>query len=231
MSGQGTIGSYLGTIYSLMYMLPPSYLYLTTVMISLAAIFLLFKGNTAWNLTFMAVGAYYGFVFALYITNLIHASDIPIYLIFIIGGVLGAILMKEFVRIALPGAIGILAFLVAQQAYPQSLMTDILAGVVIFGICYGLYAKITMILAGMTGAFLLWFNLTVAGVSTYAAQAIAGLLFAAGVYLQLMERKRLREERRRMTRSRIDRISRIVTVRRERPARGFVEDETFSDFY
>ena len=231
MTGHSSVGSYLSTIYSLMYVLPPSYLYLTTVMVSLIAVLLLFKGRTAWDLMFLAVGAYYGFVFALYLTALLHANNIPIYLIFIIGGVLGAIIMREFVRIALPGGLGILAFLVADQAYPQGMMTDIMIGVIIFGICYALYSRITMVLASIIGAFLLWFNLSVMGVPSYAAQAVAGALFTFGLYLQIMEKKRKKEEQRRLTAMKYGRLSRITLVKKKVPQRNFMDEESFSEFY
>jgi hypothetical protein len=214
-----------------MYFLPSSYLYLTTVMISAVAVFMLFKGKKAWDFTFMALGAYYGFVFALYVTSLVNASDIPIYLIFIIGGVVGAVIMVRLVQVALPAGIAVVAFLVAQQVYPSSLIIDIAVGAVVFGIASLLYNNIKMLLAGMAGAFLMWLNLSVMGVNTDISQVLAGLLFALGLYLQITENKRRKEEMRRMTAARFSRLSRVMLVKREAPMRTFGDDESFSDFY
>ncbi|MCL4328348.1 MAG: hypothetical protein M1151_05510 [Candidatus Thermoplasmatota archaeon] len=231
MQGSGNVGSFLSSIYSLMYFLPSSYLYLTTVMISAVAVFMLFKGKKAWDFTFMALGAYYGFVFALYVTSLVNASDIPIYLIFIIGGVVGAVIMVRLVQVALPAGIAVVAFLVAQQVYPSSLIIDIAVGAVVFGIASLLYNNIKMLLAGMAGAFLMWLNLSVMGVNTDISQVLAGLLFALGLYLQITENKRRKEEMRRMTAARFSRLSRVMLVKREAPMRTFGDDESFSDFY
>lgn len=195
MSSSGAVsGNYLGYFMALLNILPPQYLYLSTIFVMLIAVLLLFKGSTAWNILMICIGAYYGFVFALYISTIVNFGGLPIYLIFLIAAVIGAILFKAAARIGLSAFFAFIAFILVSSLYPGNISMEILAAIVAFGATYVLYKKLTTLLSAILGSFLLWFALITLGLASVVSQVVAGILMIAGLYLQITERKRSRKE-------------------------------------
>ncbi len=180
---------YSGGLSKIFDFLPAPYLYLSTVLIVLVSVFLIFKGSFAWKTLLMMVGAYFGVVFSLYLSKDFTGTSLPLYLILVIGAVAGAVLVKGLVHIALPAVIAFLIYLVGTVIYPNFLY-DVIAGLVTFVIAYALYDRITNVLAAVIGALLMWFALYTAGMNSTAAQVIAAATFLLGLSLQYMERTR-----------------------------------------
>lgn len=195
MSSSGVASrNYLGYFMALLNILPPQYLYLSTIFVILIAVLLLFKGSTAWNILMICIGAYYGFVFALYISTIVNFGGLPIYLIFMIAAVIGAILFKAAARIGLSAFFAFIAFIVVSSLYPGNISMEILAAIVAFGASYVLYKKVTTLLSAILGSFLLWFALITLGLGSVISQIVAGILMVGGLYLQITEKKRSRKE-------------------------------------
>lgn len=187
-------GNYLGYFMALLNILPPQYLYLSTIFVMLIAVLLLFKGSTAWDILMVCIGAYYGFVFALYLSTIVNFGGLPIYLIFLIAAVMGAVLFKAAARIGLSAFFGFIAFILVSSLYPGNISMEILAAIVAFGASYVLYRKVTTLLSAILGSFLLWFALITLGLGSMISQIIAGILMVAGLYLQITEKKRSKKE-------------------------------------
>ncbi|MFG1518935.1 MAG: hypothetical protein AAE977_00460 [Thermoplasmataceae archaeon] len=195
MSSSGVASrNYLGYFMALLNILPPQYLYLSTIFVILIAVLLLFKGSTAWNILMICIGAYYGFVFALYISTIVNFGGLPIYLIFMIAAVIGAILFKAAARIGLSAFFAFIAFILVSSLYPGNISMEILAAIVAFGASYVLYKKVTTLLSAILGSFLLWFALITLGLGSVISQIVAGILMVGGLYLQITEKKRSRKE-------------------------------------
>ncbi len=182
---------YTGGLSQVFNFLPSGYLYLSTFLIVLVSIFLIFKGSFAWTTLLMMVGAYFGVIFALYLSKDFSTTSLPLYLILVIGAVAGAVLVKGLIHIALPGAIAFLVYLVGTAVYPN-FVYDVIAGLVAFVIAYALYDRITAVLAAVIGALLMWFALYTAGMNDTVAQVIAATTFVLGLTLQYMEKTRYR---------------------------------------
>jgi hypothetical protein len=195
MSSSGVASrNYLGYFMALLNILPPQYLYLSTIFVILIAVLLLFKGSTAWNILMICIGAYYGFVFALYISTIVNFGGLPIYLIFMIAAVIGAILFKAAARIGLSAFFAFIAFILVSSLYPGNISMEILAAIVAFGASYVLYKKVTTLLSAILGSFLLWFALITLGLGSVISQIVAGILMVGGLYLQITEKNRSRKE-------------------------------------
>ena len=183
-------GGYLSSLLSLLDILPPQYLYLSSILLVAVSVFLIFYGYRAWEALMISIGAYYGFVFALYISTLVSFGSMPLYLILLIGAVIGGIVFRALVKYAISIFFAIIAFMIASSAYPGNISMAVLAGIVAFTASYFAYRRITSLLSAILGALLLWFGLTALGVNTIIAQAAAGILMVSGIYLQITEKKR-----------------------------------------
>ncbi len=179
---------------------PSSFSYVMLVGLMLLSVALIFKGSKTWAILFAALGAYYGYIFSSFILHYIPLANMPTYLILIIGILIGAVLMSVFVKIALSVGSGILAFIILIGVYPAYFPEVLVVSVMIFAIIYFLYKRVTMVVAGIMGAFLLWFVLIILGLTSLEAQIVAGVLYPLGLYLQLVERSRKKENYRRSRR-------------------------------
>lgn len=189
-AGSGnTLENYLSKIISSNFAVPAALSILVMIGLMALSVALMFKGKEAWNLLFIALGAYYGYIFALFIISYFHSSGDPVYLILVIGAVIGAILMHFFVRIALAGGFAFLAFVVARDMFP-SIITALFVAVLAFIIIYVLYNRVTILISAVMGAFLLWFALLSVGLTSLEAQIIPSILFPIGIYLQMTEKSR-----------------------------------------
>lgn len=188
MTASSQLESYLAGLLTNNLILPSSLSYLTAVGLIFLSIALMFKGNVTWKLLFVALGAYYGYIFALYIVSYFHSGGVPVYLILVIGAVIGAVLMTFFVRVALAGGFAFLTYILAGTLYPQSFVISVMVGIFAFIIVYLLYNRVTMMISGVIGAFMLWFSLLSIGFTGIEAQVIPGILFPLGLYLQIMEK-------------------------------------------
>ncbi len=169
---------------------PTSFSYVMLVGLMFLSIALIFKGSTTWRFLFVALGAYYGYIFSSFILQYIPISNTPEYLVLLIGIVLGALVMTIFVKIALSAGFAALAFIILIGIYPAFLAEVLVVSVLLFALVYGLYSRITMVVAGVMGAFLLWFALIALGLTSLEGQIIAGILYPAGLYLQYIEKSR-----------------------------------------
>ncbi len=192
-------GGYLSSILSLLNILPPQYLYLSSVLLIAVSVFLIFYGFRAWEALMISIGAYYGFVFALYISTLVNFGNMPLYLILLIGAVIGGIVFRALVKYAISIFFAIIAFMIAASAYPGNLSMAVLAALVAFTASYFAYKRITSLLSAILGALLLWFGLTAVGINTVMAQVVAGILMVSGIYLQITEKRRKEEKTKRQS--------------------------------
>lgn len=154
------------------------------------SIALIFKGSQTWKIMFATLGAYYGYIFTSFILRYLPITGEPLYLTMLVGIVLGAVIVTFFVRIALSAGIAALGFFILFALYPADLPIILAACVIVFAITYILYNRVTMVVAGVLGAFLLWFALIVLGLTSIEAQIIAGFLYPLGLYVQMMEKYR-----------------------------------------
>lgn len=170
---------------------PANLSFLTLILLLAIGIALIFKGDYSWKMIFAILGAYFGFIFAHYLSSVIGTGSFPSVLVYIIGAVIGAILMTFFVRIFLSLAFAYLSYMILQTLFANDFIVVVLAALVIFVMAYLLYNKIIIGIAGVIGAAAVWFSLISIGLPNIPAQLIAGILFAVGIYLQLSERKRM----------------------------------------
>ena len=168
----------------------PSSLSILTLMLLLAiGIALMFRGDYSWKAIFAILGAYFGFIFAHYISGIVGTSSFPSVLVYIIGAVIGAILMTFFVRIFLSLGFAYLSYMILQTVFPADFIVTVVIALLMFIMAYLLYNRIIIGIAGMIGAAAVWFSLISIGLPDLPAQIVAGILFVAGIYLQLSERK------------------------------------------
>ena len=185
-----TIENYFKSLFLNSLYLPASLSYVVLIGLVFLSVALIFKGSTTWKLLFVVLGAYYGYIFASFLLHYIPLSSTPVYLVLIIGIILGALLMTIFVKIALSVGFAALTFFVLLAIYPAYLPEVLVISVLVFAAVYVLYKRVTMVVAGVLGAFLLWFTLLVLGVTSIDAQIIAGILYPLGLYLQVVEKSR-----------------------------------------
>lgn len=179
---------------------PSSLSYVIMIGLMLLSVALIFKGSKTWAVLFAVLGAYYGYIFASFILHYIPLANTPTYLVLLIGILIGAVLMSVFIKIALSAGSGILSFIILIGIYPGYLPEVLVVSVMIFAIIYFLYKRVTMVVAGIMGAFLLWFVLIILGLTSLEAQIVAGVLYTLGLYLQLVEKSRKKEAYRRTRR-------------------------------
>ncbi len=189
MTSTSSLEGYLANLLTNNLILPSSLSYLTVVGLIFLAVALMFKGSVTWKALFVALGAYYGYIFALYIVSYFSSTGVPVYLVLVIGAVIGAILMTFFVRVALAGGFALLTYLLAGTLYPHNIVISIGAAIVAFVLVYFLYNRVTVIVSGVIGAFMLWFGLLSVGLAPIEAQIVPAILFPLGIYLQIIERK------------------------------------------
>ncbi len=180
--------------------LPANFSYVFLLGLMLLSVALIFMGSKTWAILFAALGAYYGYIFSSFILHYIPLANTPTYLVLLIGVVVGAVLMSVFVKIALSAGSGLLAFVILVGIYPSYLPEILVICVMIFALIFFLYKRVTLVVAGIMGAFLLWFVLIVLGLTSLEAQIVAGILYPLGLYLQLVERSRKKENYRRSRR-------------------------------
>ncbi len=188
MTPNSQIESYLANLLTNNLILPSSLSYLTAVGLIFLSIALMFKGSVTWKVLFAALGAYYGYIFALYIVSYFHSAGTPVYLILLIGAVIGAILMTFFVRVALAGGFALLTYILSSTLYPQYFVISVGVAIIAFMIVYLLYNRVTVMISGIIGAFMLWFSLLSVGLTSIEAQIVPALLFPLGLYLQITEK-------------------------------------------
>ncbi len=187
--------NYLSSLLSRNLFLPPGYSYLAVIGLVALSIAMMFKGKETWNILFIVLGAYYGYLFSLYLVSYLNIANLPVYLIFVIGAVIGAILMTFFVRIALSGGFAFFAFLIVRALYPGNTLLTFAVAIIAFILVYALYKKVTGVIAGIIGAFMLWFSLLSLGLPSLYAQIIPGVLLPVGLYLQFREVKKTKRAR------------------------------------
>lgn len=188
MTSSSTLESYLANLLTNNLILPSSLSYLTAVGLIALSVALMFKGSVTWKALFVALGAYYGYIFSLYLISYFNSTGTPTYLMLVVGAVIGAILMTFFVRVALAGGFALITYLLAGILYPGNIVISFGAAIVAFALVYLLYNRVTVIISGIIGAFMLWFALLSVGLSPIEAQIIPGILFPLGLYLQIIER-------------------------------------------
>lgn len=189
MTSTSTLEGYLANLLTNNLILPSSLSYLTAVGLIFLSIALMFKGSVTWKALFVALGAYYGYIFSLYIISYFNSSGTPVYLILVVGAVIGAILMTFFVRVALAGGFALLTYLITATLYPNNFIISAGVAVIAFVLVYLLYNRVTVIVSGVIGAFMLWFSLMSVGFTALEAQIVPGVLFPLGLYLQMIERR------------------------------------------
>lgn len=189
MTSTSSLEGYLATLLTNNLILPASLSYLTVVGLAFLSIALMFKGSVTWKALFVALGAYYGYIFALYIVSYFSSTGLPVYLILVIGAVIGAVLMTFFVRVALAGGFALVTYILAGTLYTGSFVISVGVAIIAFVLVYFLYNRVTVMISGVIGAFMLWFCLLSVGLSPIEAQVVPAILFPLGLYLQIIERK------------------------------------------
>ncbi len=169
---------------------PNPYSILSLIILFAIGIALIFKGNYSWKFIFAALGAYFGFIFAHYITTVVSIGGLPVDLIYIIGAVIGAVLLTFIVRVFLSLGFSYLAYLVSQTLYPNHFIAAVVVFLIVFVFTYVLYNKVVVGMAGIIGAFAIWFTFINLGIGNIIAQVIAGIMFALGIFLQITEKDR-----------------------------------------
>lgn len=169
---------------------PHPYSILSLVILFVIGIALIFKGSYSWKFIFASLGAYFGFIFAHYIATVVSVGGLPVDLIYIIGAVIGAVLLTFLVRVFLSLGFSYLAYLVTQTLFPGQFMGAVIVFILVFAVTYVLYNKIVVGIAGIIGAFAIWFTFVNLGMGNILAQLIAGILFALGLFLQMTEKSR-----------------------------------------
>ncbi len=170
--------------------IPAGLTYVVLMGLVLLSVALIFRGSQTWKIMFAVLGAYYGYIFTSFIIGYLPVSGEPFYLTMLVGIVLGALIVTFFVRIALSAGIAAIGFFILFAMYPSELPVILAACVIAFAITYVLYNRVTMVVAGVLGAFLLWFALVILGLASIDAQIVAGLLYIVGLYVQMMEKYR-----------------------------------------
>ncbi len=174
---------------------PQPYSLLSLLVLFAIGIALIFKGNYSWKFIFAVLGAYFGFIFAHYVASMVSVGGLPVDLIYIIGAVVGAVLLTFLVRVFLSLGFSYLSYLVAQTLYPGHFVAAVIVFLLVFSVTYILYNKIVVGIAGVIGAFAVWFAFISMGLGNLVAQLIAGILFALGLFLQITEKSRRRGRR------------------------------------
>lgn len=188
MTSSAQLESYLSSLLTNNLVLPSSISYMAAIGLIFLSIALMFKGSVTWKILFAALGAYYGYIFALYIVSYFHSTGTPVYLILVIGAVIGAILMTFFVRVALAGGFALLAYIITVTLYPSEFVVAVMIAIASFVVVYLLYNKVTVMISGVIGAFMLWFSLLSVGLTSLEAQIVPAILFPLGLYMQISEK-------------------------------------------
>lgn len=171
----------------------PSYFPHPYSLISLLVLFaiglaLVFKGNYSWNVIFGALGAYFGFIIGHYVTTLVSVQPFPEILVYVIGAVIGAIVMIFLVRVFLSLGISYLGYLAVETIIPGHPLTGAIVFLAVLIIAILSYHKIVVGIAGIIGAFSIWFVLINLGIATLSAQIIAAMMLVLGLFLQYNEK-------------------------------------------
>ena len=160
------------------------------IILLLIGIALVYRGSESWMLIFGALGAYIGFIIALYVASLLSITNSPVYLILAIGAVMGAILMLFFVRILISASLAFAGFIALYVILGINLIIAGLLAVAIFGIAYFFNKRLIIYIAAILGAIAIWFALYNLGLSSVIAQLFAILAFISGIYIQLREKEK-----------------------------------------
>ena len=160
------------------------------IILLLIGIALVYRGSESWMFIFGALGAYIGFIIALYVASLLSITNSPVYLILAIGAIMGAILMLFFVRILISASLAFAGFIALYVILGINLIIAGLLAVAIFGIAYFFNKRLIIYIAAILGAIAIWFALYNLGLSSVIAQLLAILAFISGIYIQLREKEK-----------------------------------------
>lgn len=177
---------------------PHPYSLVSLIVLFAVGLALLFKGNYSWNAIFGALGAYFGFVLGHYVATVVSIGPVPPILASIAGAVIGAILMIFLVRVALPLGISYTAYLAVQTVYPGHLITGGIVFLAVLIATLVLYKKIVIGIAGVIGAFLVWFTFINFGIPRTTAVIISAIMLGLGLFLQLNEKNESRKGKKTM---------------------------------
>ncbi len=167
---------------------PHPYSLISLIILFAIGLALMFKGNYSWNVIFGALGAYFGFIMAHYVTTLVSVTPFPDILVYVAGAVIGAVVLIFLVRVFLSLGISYLAYLAVETIFPGDMLTGAIVFLAVFVVSLIFYKKIVMGIAGVIGAFIIWFTLLNLGIASLTAQIIAAIMLLLGLFLQASEK-------------------------------------------
>jgi hypothetical protein len=157
---------------------------------------LIFRGNESWKVIFSAAGLYLGGYFTYNLINYLGYTSVPIVIAVAIGAIIGAVILTFIVRVGLSAGFALLVYLICidviqlQKLYTLGDYYAIGAAILGFVVAYVLYKDFVHVVAGIIGAFAVYFSLVKLGVAPFYAEIAAAAAYIAGVALQEYEKQK-----------------------------------------
>ncbi len=151
---------------------------------------LIFRGNMTWKIIFTVAGLYLGGYFAYNIVHTLGLTQVPVIVAVAIGAVIGAVILTFVVRLGLSAGFGYLVYIVAIDVFHIQFYYALGGAVIGFGIAYILYKDFVHVVAGIVGAFAVYYALIKLGVAPLYAESAAAFAYVVGVAVQEWEKRR-----------------------------------------
>jgi hypothetical protein len=173
--------------------LPVKYIwavYFGTIVMGIA---LMFRGRTTWKLLTALIGAggmfYIAYAYIVpyhYVNEFLMHFGIPPYVLEFALAVIGGVLFSILVRVGISGVSGYGAYYGLTHygtILHLSMYTEIAIAIAVFGLFYWFYGKLSILMASLTGAMLLYIGMAYFTSPTIAFIPMA-ILLPLGLYLQ-----------------------------------------------